>query len=173
MRLFDSDKVACYCNTVAHQLENRRGTDVKVVVLGLKVTPLSAELASRMADGIKPTLFAMTDATAKVTRLRGAQFQIADLKRQKMTVYATPETVKPSIVFDQALIGGISAKVAKDRTDFDLSFSVTFGPVGPAELEFIQSWLLSHRFVTFDAAEPLLEMGDDAGSSDNGASDDD
>lgn len=161
MRLFDSDKVGCYCDTVGHQIENRRGTDVKVVVLGLKVSPLSADLAAEMADGIKPTLFAMTDATAKVTRLSGASFTVADLKRQIMSVFATPDTVKPSIVFDQAVIGGIKARVGKGRNDYDLTFSATFGPLGPKELEFVQAWHLSQRFVTFEAAEPLLEMGDE------------
>lgn len=158
MRLFETDKVGCYCDTVGHALENRRGTEVKVVQLGLRVTPLSAELASTMADGIKPTLFAMSDATAKVTRLRGATFQVADLKRQRLTVFATPETVKPSMSFDQALIGQIKARVGKDRTEFDIGFSVTFGPVGPKELEFVQAWHLSHKFVTFEAAEPLFDM---------------
>jgi hypothetical protein len=161
VKLFDIAKVPCYCDGVTHSIEKRRGEDVKVLTLSLKVAPFDAKLATVMPDGVKPTLFKLNSGDPKET-LRRADFALG-VERQQLHVFASPDTDAATRMLDQVRIHGTYANMAKDRNSFDFKFKATFGPVGRDELEFIQSWLLTQKFVTFDAAEPGMfdEMVDD------------
>ncbi len=158
MRLFLADKVGCFLDAVGHSVEKRRGEEVKVLTLTLRVSPFNVNLASDMElDGIKPTLFKLHSGEAK-DLLRRADFKASNLDRQVLTVFASPDTEMPSIALDQVRIHGLYARMPKDRTDFDLVCKATFGPVGRTELEFVQLWLLTQRFVTFTEAEASLDF---------------
>lgn len=152
MKLFEVAKVGCYCDGVTHSLEKRRGEDVKVLTLTLRVAPFDSKLATAMPDGVKPTLFKLNDGEPKET-LRRADFALG-LERQQLHVFASPDTDVATFMLDQTRIHGTYARQPKDRNTFDLIFKATFGPVGRDELEFIQSWLLTQKFVTFEPAEP-------------------
>lgn len=166
MRLFDIAKVGCYCDGVTHSLEKRRGEDVKVLTLALKVAPFDSKLATTMPDGVKATLFKLTTGDPKET-VRRADFALG-VERQQLHVFASSDTADATRMLDQVRIHGVYAVMQKDRNGFDLKFKATMGPVGRDELEFIQSWLLTQKFVTFDVAEPSLEFETVADDDDEG-----
>lgn len=167
MKLFDIAKVPCYCDGVTHSLEKRRGEDVKVLTLSLKVAPFDAKLATVMPDGVKPTLFKLNSGDPKES-LRRADFALG-VERQQLHVFASPDTDAATRMLDQVRVHGTYAIAQKDRNGYDFKFKATFGPVGRDELEFIQSWLLTQKFVTFEAAEPGMfdEMVDDGETEDD------
>lgn len=159
MRLFEIAKVGCVLDGVSHSLEKRRGEDVKVLTLTLKIAPFTAQHAATMPDGVKPTLFNLNSGDPKQT-LRRVDFALG-VERQQLHVFASPDTDAPTFVLDQVKVHGTYARVQKDRNGFDFVLRATFGPVGRDELEWIQQWLLTQTFVTFQEAEPLLDMEDD------------
>jgi len=160
MRLFDIPKVPCYCDGVTHSIEKRRGEDVKVLTLSLKVAPFDAKLATVMPDGVKPTLFKLNSGDPK-ENLRRADFALG-VERQQLHVFASSDTAEATRLLDQVRIHGTYAIAQKDRNGYDFKFKATFGPVGRDELEFIQSWLLTQKCVTFEPAEPgMFEVEDD------------
>lgn len=164
MRFFDIAKVGCFCEGVSHSLEKRRGEDVKVLTLTLKVAPFSATHATAMPDGVKATLFKLNSGDPKDT-LRKVDFALG-VERQILHCFAAPDTEDATRALDQVRIHGTYARAPKDRAGFEFVFKATFGPVGRDELEFVQSWLLTQKFITFEAAEP--GMFDDVEDDDDG-----
>lgn len=161
MELFTVGKVGVFLDAVGHAVEKRRGEEVKVLTLGLRVSPLDSQLASALLiDGLKVTLFSLHTGEPK-GNLRRVDFGVKNLDRQVLTIFAAPDTEAPSIAFDQVRIHKLYVTMPKDRTDFDLKFKATFGPAGRAELEFVQQWLLTQRFVTFTEAEPGFDFEED------------
>lgn len=152
MKLFDVAKVGCFCDGVTHGLEKRRGEEVKVLTLRLRVAPFDAKLATAMPDGVKPTLFKLNTGDPK-DALRRVDFALG-VERQMLRVFAASDMTTGTRAIDQVRIHGTYARSQKDRNGFDFVFKATFGPVGRDELEFVQGWLLSQKFVTFEAAEP-------------------
>jgi hypothetical protein len=137
MRLFDIAKVGCYCEGVSHSLEKRRGEDVKVLTLTLKVAPFGAQLATAMPDGVKATLFKLNsgdpkDTLRKVDFALGVERQILHASRRR-----TPRTRRAR----STRCGSMAPTRAHRRTanGFEFVFKATFGPVGRDELEFVQS----------------------------------
>lgn len=156
MKLFDLAKIGCYCEGIAHSLEKRRGEDVKVLTLTLKVAPFSSTHATAMPDGVKATLFNLNSGDPK-ENLRRVDFALG-VERQQLHAFASPDTSEATFMLDQVRIHGTYARVQKDRNGFDFLFKCTFGPIGRDELEWVQAWLLTQKFVTFEAAEPSLEF---------------
>lgn len=159
-RLFATAKVPLFLDTIIHGTEKRKGEDVKIVTLSLRVQPFDAKLASSLdegvqaATGVKPLLFSLNNAEPK-SLVRRLDVGLG-CPRQQLLVFASSDTTKESIAFDQAKVGGTYARTQKDINGYAFCFRVSFGPVGRRELEFIQDWHLSTRFVTFDQAEPGL-----------------
>jgi hypothetical protein len=152
VRFFEVGKVGCFLDAVSHGLEKRRGEDVKVLTLTLRIAPFDSKLATAMPDGVKPTLFKLNSGEPKES-LRRADFALG-VERQILQIFAAPDTTQATRAIDQVRIHGTYARSQKDRNGFDFVFKATFGPVGRDELEFVQGWLLTQKFVTFDAAEP-------------------
>jgi hypothetical protein len=169
-RLFATGKVPMFLDTITHATEKRRGEDVKIVTLALRVQPFDQELASSLDEGvqadggIKPLIFTLSKAEPKsiVRRLDVA----LGCPRQQLMVFASLDTVKESIAFDQVKIAGTYVRTQKDVDGYAFAFKASFGPLGRRELEFIQDWHLSTRFVTFDQAEPSLEFENTADDDD-------
>src|SRR4051812_14754356 len=159
-RLFATAKVPLFLDSITHGTEKRKGEDVKIVTLSLRVQPFDAKLASSVDDGVqsdnglKPLLFSLNTAEPKglVRRLDVA----LACPRQQLIVFASSDTTKESIAFDQAKVTGTYARTQKDINGYAFCFRASFGTVGRRELEFIQDWHLSTRFVTFQQAEPGL-----------------
>lgn len=175
-RLFATAKVPLYLETIIHGTEKRRGEDVKIVTLVLRVQPFGPELAASLDEGVqashgvKPLLFSLNKAEQKsvVRRLDVA----LGCPRQQLLVFASSDTVKESIAFEQVKIGGTYARTQKDAEGYAFVFRASVGPLGRRELEFIQDWHLGTRFVTFQQAEPSLEFADASGDEDEGTDQD-
>lgn len=163
MRLFSVGKVPVYCEGIAHRLEKRRGEDVKVVDLTLKIEPFTTDLASALDQDeygfVKRMLFKITDGTP-MGDLKSVEF-IPPGDRQKVTCYATPDTEVPSIAFDQCKVTKIRARSQKDASGWVLYLYLSFGPLSRTELEYVNAYYTEQRFLTFDEAEPSLAFEDD------------
>jgi hypothetical protein len=118
VKLFDVSKVGCFCDGVSHALEKRRGEDVKVLTLTLRVAPFDSKLATAMPDGVKPTLFKLNNGEPKghaaPRRLR-ARRRAPDPARLRGAGRR-----KATRALDQVRIHGTYARSQKDRNGFDL-----------------------------------------------------
>lgn len=160
MRLFEVGKVGLFLDTITHATEAREGDTVKIVTLVLRVQPFDAQLAASMVDGVKPTLFTLNSGEPKEA-LRRVDFTLG-VPRQNLIVFAAPDTSEPSIALSQVKISGTYARTEKGVRGYGFVFKASFGPLGRAELEYIQDWHLTQRFVTFEEAEPgLFEEAED------------
>lgn len=169
MKLFTVGKVGCFCEAVAFSTETRRGEIVKIAVVQLKVEPFDHKLATSMGcDGVRGTLFKLNHPDPNP--VLGTHVDLAvGMPRQILKVFAAPDVATGSIAFDQARIFGVHALGQKDASGFALRFKVSFGPLSPRELEYLNDWRLSQRFVSFDEAEPAMfeepaDADDDEGS---------
>lgn len=167
MRMFSAEKTPVYCEGIAHRLEKRRGEDVKVVDLTLKVAPFTRELASSLDQDeygfIKRTLFS-AHSGEPTGDIKAVEFN-APSDRQRVVCFASPDTEVPSIAFDQVRVMKFRARTQKDISGWSVYLHVTFGPVGRAELEYVNAWYTEQRFLTFEAAEPSLDFdAEDEGS---------
>lgn len=162
MKLFGVAKVGLFCDGVAHSLEKRRGEDVKVLTLTLRVAPFDAKLASAVGDDntVRQALFNTNNIDPKPF-VRRVDFALG-CERQNLHVFAAPDTERATLTLDQVRITGTYARAQKDRNGFDFVLKATFGPAGRDELEFVQGWLLTQKFVTFEEAEPGLLLDEEA-----------
>lgn len=170
-RLFSAAKVGLFCDSITHATEKRKGDDVKIVTLTLRVQPFDAKLATALDEGIggesnvRPTLFKIGHPDPKPL-LRRADFALG-CARQNLHVFASTDTPTASILLDQVRISNTYARTEKGVAGFGFVLKASFGPLGRRELEYIQDWHLGQRFVTFDEAEPSLAFesdGEDEGT---------
>lgn len=169
MKLFEVAKVGMFLDKFDHGVEERRGDEVKIVTLTLRVQPFGADLARAIENGVRATLFKLSVPEPQ-PHLKRVEFRLG-VPRQKFTVFAAPDTSKPSIFFDQVKIGQMYARTEKDVNGYAFVVKVTFGPVGKLELEYLQDWLLNQRFITCEQAEPGLFPDDDVDHEDDESTD--
>jgi hypothetical protein len=171
MQLFSIAKVGLFLDAITHGTETRNGDEVKIVTLTLRAPRMSPQLASAMPGPVRMTLFKSSDAAAPRAHMKRVEFTLG-VPRQELEVYASPDTTDPTINFDQAKIIATVARVDKDDSGWTLVVKCSFGPVDKTELEYIEAWRLSQRWVTFYAAEAGLFDEDDgeapAASADEG-----
>lgn len=163
MKLFTVGKVGIFCDGIGHRLERRKNQDVKVVDLSLRVQPFTSQLAAALDTDayafVKRILF-KANGGDPITDLRSVEFKpFGD--SQKLICFASPDTTEPSIAFDQVKVTKIRARTEKGVDGWALIVGVTFGPVGRAELEYVNAFYTEQRFITFDDGEPFLEFEDD------------
>jgi len=159
-RLFTVAKVGLFLDSYRTSIEKRRGEEVKVLQLTMRVQPFDAKLATAIDDGVgeesnvRATLFKLNHPDPK-PHLDRVAFALG-CPRQNLDVYASPDTADARLRFEQVKISGTYARTEKGVNDYAFVFKGTFGPVSRAEQEFIHEWFLSQRFVTFEEAEPGL-----------------
>ncbi len=161
-------KVGCYCESITHSTERRKDGEVKVIQLSLRVEPFDAKLATAIASSVRATLFKLSSAEPH-DHLRRVSFGLG-VNRQRLTVFATPDTQRATIALDQVKVSDVYARAAKDARTYALIFKAVFGPPGARELEFAEHWRNGMAFVTFEAAEPSAdfdEPGDDEEEDDD------
>lgn len=163
--MFDAGKIGVFLDSITHSTENRRGTETKIVVLGLRVDPFDRVLALALDSRARDTLFALSSDKAR-EHVKAATFALGVL-RQNLHLFTTPDTTDATRALLQVQITGITAKVHKDRSDYVLTFKASFGPADKHELEYIEAWRGNQRFVMFERAAPSLDFeaesdGDDA-----------
>ncbi len=163
MKLFDVPKVGLFLDGITHGTETRNGDEVKIVTLTLRAPSLQAQLASAMPGPVRMSLFRSTEGATPRPHLRRVEFNLG-VPRQELEVYASSDTADPSISFDQAKIVSTLARVDKNDTAWSLIVKVSFGPLDKVELEYIEAWRLTQRWVTFYEAEAGL-FGEDDGAA--------
>jgi hypothetical protein len=145
--------------------ERRRGETVKVLKLKFKVQPFDSKMAHAVDDGVnddcgvKDALFKISNGQPKPHRRR-VNFDLC-CPRQRMVIYASTDTEKSRIAFDQVRITGEYARTQKDVNAYAFCFEGTFGPVGRDEMEYVHAWVGTQRAVTFEEAEPSMELEND------------
>ena len=165
-QLFSVPKVGLFLDGYTPGVEKRRGEDVKILTLSLRIQPFDHKLAGTLDDGIgddtnvRPSLFSLNSGDPKphINRVNFGLF----VPRQQLHVFASPDTDTASRCFDQVKCFGFYARTQKDANGFAFCFKASFGPVGRDEQEYVHDWLLTQRFVTFEEAEPSLEFDTDA-----------
>jgi len=157
LRLFETAKTAMYLDAVSHKLETRKDRDVKITELTLRIEPFDATLATALSHEVRQELFRMNSPAEPKPILRRVDFALG-VPRQMFEVYAAPDTAKASIALDQVKIGGIYARTRKDATGYALTVKASFGPCSREELEFVNEWFLSQKWVTTSEAEPSLDF---------------
>jgi hypothetical protein len=164
-RLFSVGKVGLFLDGYTPGLEKRRGEDVKILTLTLRAQPFDAKLATAIDDGlnddsgVRAALFKLNHPDPK-PHLSRVNFNLA-CPRQRLVLFASPDTESSRIAFDQVKIAGIYARTQKDIDGYAFVFKASFGPVGRTEQEYIHEWMLTQRFVTFEEAEPSLAFDED------------
>lgn len=175
-RLFSTGKIGVFFDTYAPGVEKRRGEEVSVLKLRLRVQPFDAKLATALDEGvgddsnIKAGVFSMNTGDPKPNFTRH-DFKLG-LDRQNLIIFTTPETTEAKLAILQAKISGTYVRTQKDVNALAFVFTATFGPVGKDELAVIHALHRSQAFVTFETAEPLLDVEDD-GEEDDDEHDDD
>lgn len=164
MKLFDVAKVGLFLDTITHATEKRDGDDVKIVTLALRVQPFDHKLAGAVSDQVRNSLFNLNHPDPK-PHLRRVDFALG-CERQKLICYPSSDTKASRIAFDQAKISGTYARTEKNVNGYAFVFKASFGPCGREELEYIQDWHLSQRWITFEEAEPGLFPEDGEGEDD-------
>jgi hypothetical protein len=164
-RLFSVSKVGLFLDSYKGATEKRKQGEVKVVVMQLRVQPFDAKLAATIDDGVgdesnvRATLFKLNHPDPKA-HLDRVNFALG-CPRQILSIFASPDTEEARLAFDQVKISGTYARTEKGVNGYAFVFTATYGPAGRDELEFIQHWLHTQHFVTFDESEPLLGFEED------------
>lgn len=166
MRLFDLDAVPCSLDTLAFRVEKQKGaTEQKVIDLTLRVEPFTIDLASSVDPAVRKLLFTLQNVRPKsLIHLVELNFPIA---KQRLVVQRTDTMLADRIIgigdmlFPDAKIHRLRAKVPKERDDYAFLFVATVTDVGPQQLEYLHAWLTESRFVTFAEEQPALRLDDD------------
>lgn len=170
-RLFSVNKVPIFCDSYTPGIEKRRGEQVSIVTLTLRVQPFDAKLATAIDDGlgdngVRSQLFKLSTAEMR-PHIDRVNFSL-DCPRQQLQVFASTDTEDASIAFDQVKISGAYARTSKDVDGYAFVVRASFGPVGPAELAYIHTWYATQRAVSFLEAEPSLDFEDEASEGETG-----
>lgn len=169
MNLFTVPKIPVCCEGITHRLETRKSGETKVVDLTLKVQPFNGQLAAALDPNeygfVKRVLFKM-DSGDPTVDLRAAEFTPPG-DRQRLTCFATTDSVEPSIVLDQVKVTKLSARRGKKAHGWTLTIGVSFGPLGRNELEYVNRFYTGQAFITFEEADPSLDFADDEESEDD------
>jgi hypothetical protein len=152
MRFCSVDSIGIVCDTFTPTTEMRRDEEVRVLVLTLRIEPLTLEIAAGIEPLIRRLLF--RQGGEPVPHLRDVIFAF-DVPRQLLKLRLTPEG-RSTMAFDQVKIGRLRAKQDKAGVRWSLIFKATFGPVDRNQLEYAQAWFGVQRFVTFVPAEADL-----------------
>lgn len=161
--LFNVGKVGMFVDAVQLGVEKRRGgEETTVLKLTLRVEPFDAKLASAIDEGlggdsnVRASLFKLTDGTPK-PHIERVAFNL-DCPRQRMDIYASPDTDTSRLCFDQVKVSGCYVRTSKDSAALTAVFTVAFGPFGRDELEAAQLYFRSQMFVTWVEAEPMFDL---------------
>lgn len=156
MKLFDTGKVGMFLDDFGPSTEKRKSGEVEVIVLTLRVQPFTAQLASSMDQKVRAALFMLGGNAEPKKEIEAATFHLP-FERQAMQVFASSDTVRPSILFDQVKIQSVKARIERGVDGFACVIKAAVGPVSRDELEYINGWYKTQRAVSFAEAEPDLE----------------
>jgi hypothetical protein len=154
MKLFSVKKVGVFLDTATHGTERRPDGETKILILNCRVQPFDAKLASAVSDVVRANLFKLNHPDPK-PELRRVDFALG-VPRQQLHVFASTDTTKATLMFDQVKVSGTYARTEKNVNGYAFCFRAAFGPCSDRELQYAEEWRLGHRFVSFETAEPGL-----------------
>lgn len=170
-RLFNVGKVGLFVDAVALGKEKRKnGEEATVLKLTLRCEPFTRELAAAIDDGlggdhnVLGSVFKLHSPEPKPHIERVALS--LDCPRQRLDLYASPDTDSSRLCFDQVKIGGFYVRTQKDSDAIAAVFTASFGPFGRDEMEACAQYFRAQAFITFSEAEPSLAFGDDDADAD-------
>lgn len=165
-KLFSVGKVGLFVDAVALGKEKRTGgEEATVLKLTLRCEPFTRELAAAIDDGlggdhnVLASIFKLNSPEPK-PHLERVNLSL-DCPRQRMDLYASPDTDSSRICFDQVKISGFYVRAQKDSTALTAIFSAAFGPFSKDELEAATQYFRNQMFVSFVEAEPSLMFDED------------
>lgn len=158
-KLFSVPKVGLYLDGIVHSTERRKQGETKVLILTTILSPFDAKLATALDPVVRSTLFKLNNPEPH-PHLRAVEFNLGALAlpRQRVHLFATPDTVKATTLIDQVRGAGLRVRTQKKATTFGLVLKLSFGPASSKELELVEHWRTTQRFATFEAAERDLEL---------------
>lgn len=174
-RLFSVSKVGVFFDSYSPAVEKRRGGEVSVLQVRMRVEPFDAKLASSLDDGvggdsnIKATVFSLNTGDPKANFTRH-DFRLG-LPRQTVEIFATPDTETCRVALAQGKVSATYVRSEKDTNALALALKFTFGPVGRDELELIHQLHRQQAWLTFSESEPMFdeELDDDGDPDDEDA----
>lgn len=166
MKLFATGKTGFLLDSIAHKTERRSGGETKVIVLGCKVSPFNHQLAQAMDDLVRNSLFMLGGNGEPRSHITGMDFKLP-FDRQDINVFASPDTVEGTFRLEQVKVSGLRAQVEKDTNAYVLKVKLTFGPASERELAFVEGWLRTQKFLSFEESEPNLEFAEIGGGDDD------
>lgn len=171
-RLFNIGKVGLFVDAVALGKEKRKnGEESTVLKVTLRCEPFTRELAAAIDEGlggdhnVLGSVFKLHSPEPKPHIERVALS--LDCPRQRLDLYASPDTDSSRLCFDQVKIGGFYVRTQKDSDAIAAVFTASFGPFGRDEMEACAQYFRAQAFITFSEAEPSLAFGDDEDGDDD------
>lgn len=158
-QLFDVKKVGLFLDAIKHHNETRNSGEVKVITCTVRVEPFDAKLATALDTAVRTTCFKLNHPDPQ-PHIRRCDFALGH-PRQKLSVFASVDTAKPTIALDQVKVSRLYVRASKAKNGFTLVFDLTFGPVSKGELAYVEEWRGGQRAVSFEEAEPSLDFEDE------------
>lgn len=170
-KLFSVGKVGLFVDAVALGKEKRPNADEATVLkLTLRCEPFTRELAAAIDDGlggdhnVLASVFKLNSPEPK-PHIERVNLSL-DCPRQRLDLYASPDTDTSRLCFDQVRISGFYVRTSRDTAALSAVFTASFGPVGRDELEAALLYFRSQTFISFHEAEPGLFDDADEDSDD-------
>lgn len=157
MKLFSVGKIGVTLDHIVHKLEKRKDGEVKVIELKCRVAPLTPLIASAVDEIVKAALFKRTSGEPHAY-VKEFLF-LLPIDRQQVYIFASPDTVKPSILFDQVKVSNLRARTEKGAIGYALTFSLTFSQ-DDSQLSYSEAWRTQMRFISVEESEPSLDFAD-------------
>jgi hypothetical protein len=153
MRLFDTDHVGCWLDTIGHRVED----DVKVLDLTLRVEPFTPELAVSLDSDVRSFLFNLSNPTPR-RKIHAMEFALP-VDPQVVTVRLVPELATGELALDECTVAKVRAK--RDDGEFVLAFRLSLERPSSKQLEYVNAWHTEQRFLTFRPRDPELDFDAD------------
>lgn len=160
-KLFAVGKVGLFVDAVALGKEKRKGgEEATVLKLTLRCEPFSRELAAAIDEGlggdhnVLASIFRLNSPEPK-PHLERVNLSL-DCPRQRIDLYASPDTDSSRLCFDHVRISGFYVRTSNDTNVLAAVFTASFGPFGRDEMEACAQYFRAQLFATFSEAEPSL-----------------
>lgn len=157
MKLFSVGKIGVTLDHIIHKMEKRKDGDVKVIELKCRIFPFSSQIALAIDEIVKTALFKRTSGEPHA-HVKEFVF-LLPIERQQVYIFASPDTEKASILFDQVKVSHLRARTEKGAGGYALTFSLTFSQ-DDKQLAYAESWRTEMRFLSTEESEPSLDFMD-------------
>jgi len=161
----DLERLAFVCDTYHPTTEMRRDVEVRVLVVKLRLEPVTAAIATAIHPQLRRILFAHGDKPRGLIR---ELLWAPAVPLQQLTVAPAPDA-NDTLVLDQVRIERVRARLVSKGNYWRLIVVLTVGPCDRDQLAALQEWVGIARSVSFSEAQPTLfqEHDDEPDDDDN------